>query len=316
MVYKPGKLVPKLYKPELLARFLAKVRLNQAKKLLMNRGCRKVVLYLWRPEYAEALDLVSHDLSCYHIDDEYSFSSVEQPLSESEGALISRVNQVFVHSRALLKKKGYLNHRTLLVPNGVDYQAYATAQSEPEDMKKIPHPRIGYVGVIKRELNIKLLLSLARRHPEWSFVMVGPRGRVTERDGQSIDELKGMPNVWFLGSKPVDTLSAYTQHMDACILNYEVNDYTKYIYPLKLHEYLATGRPVVGAPINSLLDLSQVVALASDTDEWSHAITEALNVQNDTDEKRKARQEVARKHDWNTLVYNIASTICDQLGPE
>ena len=43
---------------------------------------------------------------------------------------------------------------------------------------------------------------------------------------------------------------------------YEMNDYTKYIYPLKLHEYLASGRPAVATPIDSVVEHGDLVALA------------------------------------------------------
>ncbi|MCI0591185.1 MAG: hypothetical protein L0Y67_06235 [Gammaproteobacteria bacterium] len=43
-----------------------------------------------------------------------------------------------------------------------------------------------------------------------------------------------------------------------------------YIYPLKLHEYLAAGRPVVSASIQTLLDFKHVVSLAGSVDEWNH----------------------------------------------
>ena len=47
------------------------VRLRAARAALLSKGVRRVVLYLWRPDYATALGLVPHDLSCYHMDDEY-----------------------------------------------------------------------------------------------------------------------------------------------------------------------------------------------------------------------------------------------------
>jgi glycosyltransferase involved in cell wall biosynthesis len=315
MVYRPGRLLPKLYKPDFLASFLARKRLAQATQLLRDRGCRKVILYLWRPDFETALDLVSYDLSCYHIDDEYTFSETEQTLSEGERRLISRAGQVFIHSPALLEKKGRLNPHTTFVPNGVDYRAYAMPQAEPEDLKAIPHPRVGYVGVIKSQLDFDLLVSLANRHRNWSFVLVGPRGYLNGRDIQLAGQLSQMANVYFVGGKPVEALPAYTQHVDVCIMCYRLNDYTKYIYPMKLHEYLATGRPVVGAPINSLQAFSDVVTLAQSEDEWSAALSAALQKDSNTKEKLGARQMVARRHDWEFLVHAIASTMCARLGP-
>jgi len=312
-VYKAGKLLPRLYRPAFLASFLARLRLKKAKQLLSDRGCRKVILYLWRPEYAEAVDLINSELTCYHIDDEYSFSELEQPLSESEALLISRVDQVFIHSRALLEKKGDLNRHTRFVPNGVDYRAYATPVAEPEDLVTIPHPRIGYTGVLKRQLDWPLLFFLVQRHTELSFIFVGPQSSHPEVP-DFIANLSKRRNVYFLGAKSVRDLAAYPQHFDVCVMPYQRNDYTKYIYPLKLHEYLASGRPVVGTGIRSLYDFADVIALANSPEQWSMAICNALGSEANAAEQRMKRQAVARKHDWEILVEEIAKTMVMRLG--
>jgi glycosyltransferase involved in cell wall biosynthesis len=313
MVYKPGKLLPKLYRPTFLASFLARVRLKRARRLLVERGCRKVILYLWRPEYAEALDLINPDLTCYHIDDEYNFSSFEQPMCESEALLLARVDQVFIHSRSLFEKKGHLNPHTRFVPNGVDYHAYATPVAEPEDLVTIPHPRIGYTGVLKRQLDWPLIFSLVQHHPELSFIFVGPHSP-DPKTLANIAELTQRPNVYFLGPKSVDDLAAYPQHFDVCIMPYIADAYTKYINPLKLHEYLASGRPVVGTEIRPLYEFVDMVALANTPEEWSTAISNALDSELNTVEHRIRRQTVARKHDWDKLVEEIAKTMAERLG--
>jgi len=268
---------------------------------------------MWLPDFAPALDLVPHDLSCYHIDDEYTFSITEQPTDAGEERLIRRVDQVFIHSPALLEKKGRLNPNTLHVPNGVEYAAYATPKPEPADMRDIPHPRIGYTGMIKLQMDFPLLIALARRHPRWSFVFVGPRHNVTGQESL-LAELAGLPNVHMLGQRAVADLPAYVQHFDACMLCYVVNDYTKFIYPLKLHEYLATGRPVVGSPIRTLQDFEHVVALASGPDEWSRALTEALEPGAQSASSSRVRQDVARQFDWGRHATSIARTLCARLG--
>ena len=61
------------------------------------------------------------------------------------------------------------------MPNGVDYAAYVRTWPEPADLAAIPHPRVGYVGVIKKQLDLELLYALAGRHRPWSFVLVGPQ---------------------------------------------------------------------------------------------------------------------------------------------
>jgi hypothetical protein len=74
-VLDPGVRYPRFYRPAFLDELTARARLKAAVQDLRRRGCRKVVLYLWRPQFLADLDRVDHDVSCYHIDDEYSFSS-------------------------------------------------------------------------------------------------------------------------------------------------------------------------------------------------------------------------------------------------
>lgn len=312
-VHQPERWLPQLGRPAWLASWTAVERARRAAALLRRRGCKTVVFYLWRPHFDDVLKSDAYDLSCYHIVDEYSFSPIEQPLSHREVQLIKRVDQVFIHSPALLERKGHFNPHTRFVPNGVDYQAFATPQEEPADLREIAHPRIGYIGVIKAQLDLELLLRLATRHVEWSFVFVGPRNSL-RTEALRVDELSTLPNVYLLGHKPTEIACAYPQHMDVCVLPYKMNDYTKCIYPLKLHEYLAGGKPIVGRPIRSLLDFAHVIKLANTPEEWSRALADALEPDAASIDQIETRRSIAKQVDWATVVREIAGSICDRLG--
>src|SRR5208283_114235 len=116
--------------------------------------------------------------------------------------------------------------------------------------------------------------------------------------------------------QPTSLVPGYVQHFDVCIMPYRQNDYTKYIYPLKLHEYLASGRPTVGTLIRSLEEFSDVVGLPRSVDEWSTALADALSPAANTPELREARQAVAKRHDWDLQVRRIAMTMTDRVAPE
>lgn len=305
--------LPLLYRPAGIATMLARQRLKRGAQVLRTQGVKKLIVYLWRPEFEPALDILPHDLSCYHIDDEYSFAPEEQPLDEQELRVIRRVSQVFIHSPALLERKGGFNPQTFFVPNGVDYQAFAADHAEPAALRSIPRPRIGYVGNVKVQLDIQLLLSLAERHPTWSFIFVGPIKPMGD-DVAAVEALRRYPNVHCLGYKTIQEIGAYPQHMDVCILPYRMNDYTKYIYPLKLHEYLAAGRPVVASPIRSLEEFDGLIRLAVGSDAWSDAIAKSLGPNDVGPEASYARRMVAAEYDWNKLVDNIAHIMCASLG--
>ena len=312
-IYRTGPWSPNLGRPAWLRHRFSRERLENARRLLRDRGCSKIVLYLWRPEFADSIDLVDHHLSCYHIDDEYSFSPSERELDATEVRLIRAVDQVFIHSPAMMEKKGTLNPHTQFVPNGVDYQNYITPMPEPADLGSIPKPRIGYTGNLKRMLDWRLLLQLSTMHPEWSFVLVGsmlPHLEVREVS----HELSRRQNVYIVGPRPSELIPSYVQHFDVCIMPYKVDDYTKYIYPLKLHEYLAGGNPVVGSSIPALQEFKEEVLLADGSDEWSSMIARALSGQENTVERRTTRQLVAAGFDWDLLVEKLAGTLAHRLG--
>ena len=313
-VYQHGKLLPKFYRPELLASYTSRQRLVNAHQILRKNGSSKTILYLWRPEFEPALESLKYDLSCYHIDDEYSFSDVDMPLDNGEVRLIKRVDQVFIHSPGLFEKKGHLNPNTLIVPNGTNYHAFAKTSPEPDDLAGIPHPRIGYTGVIKRTLDWPLLIQLAKRHPEWSYIFIGPKAPHQEIQ-EPLEELSHYPNVYFLEAKPAAEISGYPQHFDVCIMPYRSDCHmTKYGLPLKLHEYLASGRPTVASKMYSLEEFSDVITIANSYDEWNDVITASLAPSASTFQSIEARRQVARKYDWDTLVRNIAGTLCMRLG--
>jgi glycosyltransferase involved in cell wall biosynthesis len=314
-VHGPELWLPRFVRPAWLADLTRDTRLRRAHRRLEALGCQKIVLYIWRPESHFALDQLAYDLAVYHVVDEYSFSAVETPISAQEMKLLTRSDEVIVHSPALLDKQGRVNPHTHCVPNGVDFAEYSTPKSEPEDLSGIPHPRIGYTGFVKIQLDWKLIAALAERHSKWSFVFAGAKS-VHPEINAIIECLSCRPNIHFLGHKTVQELARYPQHFDCCIMPYVLDGYTKYIYPLKLHQYLAGGRPVVGSRIRSLVEFASVVSLAETVDEWSRAIQDSLAETADSPERRRARQAVAREHDWQRIVYKVARIMADRLGEE
>jgi glycosyltransferase involved in cell wall biosynthesis len=311
-VHQPPSWLPMLYRPQWVANTFARARLAAAHDTLRHRGCTRIVLYLWHVSFASTLDMVAHDLSLYHIYDEYSNAEVEQPLDPVEERLIRSVDQVITVSPTMFARKGGLNEHTARLTNGVQFEAFANPAPEPEDLARIPRPRLGYAGYIKKQLDWELLSALATRHPEWSFVFVGAM-RPHPEIVPMLERMKALPNVHFLGSRTSAELARYPQHFDLCLMPYRVNDYSKYIYPLKLHEYLASGRPAISVPLPALAEVNGLVTVADGVEEWECAIARELAPGADTAARRAARQRVAREHDWDTIVDRIAHLILTRM---
>jgi glycosyltransferase involved in cell wall biosynthesis len=311
--YRPEPWLPGLYRPRTLASRLLQQRLENARAILERHGCTHIVLSIWNPQYSKVLPLVKHDMSMYHINDEYSFAPVQQPISAEERVLMRDVDEVFIHSPAVMARKGALCTSATLTPNGVDFDAFASTRPIPDDLAAIPGPRIGYSGFLKTQLDWELLFATAQQNPQWSFVFVG---KALEQPGlaETLAKVDLLENVHFLGGKSSRELSAYPQHFDVCMLPYCVDDYTKYIDPLKLSEYMASGRPAVGTPILPLREVSELVALAASPAEWRQAISASLLPAANTPEERAKRQSWAKTRTWDALVETILNRVDRRLG--
>jgi glycosyltransferase involved in cell wall biosynthesis len=292
-------------------RHVARIR-----QLLRQMGVGRVILYIWRPEFAWSLGRFAEALTCYHVDDEYSFNpSQDMPTSQEEMLLLKRSDIVFIHSRTLMQKKGMINPNTHYMPNGVDFEHYRRVMespaAEPQDLKDIPRPRIGYVGYIKRHIDLPLMLAIARAHRDWSIVLIGPVRAEHNDIAEDIARLRQEPNVHFLGAKPQSELPAYIKGLEVCLMCYRETNYTKYIYPMKLHEYLSCGKPVVATPLENLKEFSNVLRFARTPEEWLAAIQAGLQ---DTDQGRyAARISVARENSWVSRVKQISQCVQESI---
>lgn len=307
-VLAPSPFLPKIYRPHLAKAVFDRLSVLRATRRLTAAGCTRVVLSVWRPDFVGEV-LACRDLPVvYHIADEYSFSPVERPIASSERAILSRCDAAICVSEALAGKKASLAARSFVVPNGVDYGLFSSPVGEPTSLAKLPRPRIAYVGSIKKQLNLSLIANLAQRRPQWTFALVGPIGNVRGVE-QELEDLRNCSNVVFLGYQESSRLPAFMQHVDVAMMPYVVDDYTKYISPLKLYEYLATGTPIVSSPITAATELEPHVRVVHDVSGWETAIAEALSEATMRQDARADRQRIAAEFDWGAITDRVGDII-------
>ena len=209
-----------------------------------------------------------------------------------ENKLCRAADAVFVTSPRLLEDLRPLNPLTFFYPNVADVAHFAQAMdphlSVPPDLAVLPAPRIGFVGAVSAyKLNLTLLALLARRHPEWCFVMIGPVGEGDPRT--DISELQSLTNVQFLGTRPYASLPGYLKGFDVGLLPLQLNRYTQAMFPMKFFEYLAAGLPVVATAIESLQPYGELAWLCQPTPEaFEVAIGRALAGQGPSLDERLA----------------------------
>jgi UDP-galactopyranose mutase len=199
-------------------------------------------------------------------------------LGERERELFALADLVFTGGQSLYEAKRLHHPNVHAFPSSVDAGHFAGArlpgtEPEPEDQRAIPHPRLGFFGVIDERMDLELLRRLAEAHPEWQLVFVGP---VVKIDPASLPLL---PNIHYLGRKSYDELPSYIAGWDVALMPFAMNDATRFISPTKTLEYLAAGKPVVSTPIRDVARPygdEGLVRIAADAETFAFAVAEAL----------------------------------------
>src|SRR4051794_8722207 len=118
---------------------------------------------------------------------------------------------------------------------------------DPPDQAAIPHPRLGFFGVVDERMDLDLLAGLADARPAWQLVVVGPVAKIDPAS------LPRRPNIHYLGPRPYEALPDYLGGWDVAIMPFARNEATRFISPTKTLEYLAAGRPVVSTSIRDVV---------------------------------------------------------------
>lgn len=218
-----------------------------------------------------------------------------------EDEVVKSADVVLCTSRELTRMKAALSSNVYFHPNAADVELFKTAATEvlkrPADLQFGDKKIIGFTGSIEYRSDFNLLYKAAVHHREKVFVFVGP----VYGEEHITSGLSGLPNVRFTGAKPLNELPAYLQYFDCCIIPYKVNTLTASIYPLKINEYLAAGKPVVATNFSEDIYSFRFLAHVTDTyDEFILAIDKAMeeNVIN----KKVARMEAAAANSWEKRV--------------
>jgi UDP-galactopyranose mutase len=220
-------------------------------QLLARERITRYVLWYYTPlalRFSSHLTPVGVAYDCMDELSAFKGASTELPALERE--LLRRAHVVFTGGQSLYEAKKGQHPNIHPVPSSVDVAHFAAARQhgqDPPDQQPIPHPRLGFFGVLDERLDLPLLQGLADARPDWQIVMIGPVVKIDPRD------LPRRPNIHYLGAKGYAELPRYIAGWDVALLLFARNEATRFISPTKTPEYLAAGRPVVSTSIRDVV---------------------------------------------------------------
>ena len=253
-------------------------------------------------------------VTVYDCMDELSgFRGAPQSLRAAEAELFQRADLVFTGGKSLYESKRRQHACVHCFPSSIDREFFGSARhirSEMPDQADVPHPRLGYCGVIDERMDTALLAAVAKSRPDWHLIMLGPTVKIEQ------SELPKKPNIHYLGPQPYRLLPAYMAGWDVGLLPFARNDATRFISPTKTPEYLAAGLPAVSTSIADVVEpygRLGLVHIASTADEFVRHCELAIETRNHPE-----RLEEVDKHlsamSWdltweqmNRLVHEVLS---------
>ena len=157
-------------------------------------------------------------------------------------------------------------------------------------------------------MDYSLLTEIAKTFKDDYVVMVGP----ITNDNYKKAGLDKMLNVVFTGRKDLEQLPDYLRWADCCIIPFLCNELTKSIYPLKINEYLAAGKPVVTTDFSEdIINFGDVALVSRTSDEFIANIRRSLS--EDSEILKETRMRAAFENSWDNRAKQLMNWISSKL---
>lgn len=294
-----------------LARRMSTGWVRSAIQRVLNRlPQRPVQLWSFAPDVSDLVGAFNEELVLYYCVDAFGeFPGYNRELIEQRERDLLEVSDVVITTSPPLYRARRTQHPNVhFVQHGVDHARLARAVHEsepiPDDLRDLPRPIYGFVGMIGEWVDLPLVADLASRHPHASIVMVGPES--VDR-GPCADQI----NVHWLGSRDHASLPQYLRHFDVGLIPFHHVPLTHNANPIKLYEYLAAGVPVVSTSMPAIDAMPGSVWLADDALAMAHCCEQATHV--NAPAQRRARSDAMIEHSWSARIEQISSIVSESL---
>ena len=233
----------------------------------------------------------------YCVDDWSQFHNLDGAwLARKEEEILKRADVVFTPARHLEEKcRRAAGGRVHYMPHGVEHAAFARALSAetvaPADVAGLRRPVIGFYGNLHPWVDFGLVGALARRRPQWSFVLIG-------EVFCDVSPAAAPGNVHFLGRREHGVLPDYCKAFDAAMIPYDMKQARMAsVNPVKTKELLAAGVPIAAADVPELRGYGEDVLICRGVDEWEAALAKQI--------ARADRREISARvagEDWTEKI--------------
>ncbi len=271
-------------------------------------GFHDPILLTTQPLAADYLGKLKESLIVYYCVDDFIFwPGMNQPelVKGMEDTLVQKSDLIFAVSDSLCASRTNGREKTKLLTHGVDIPHFAKAsqpQERPQGLQELRGPIMGFYGLIDKHFDVELVESILKAKPHWQIVCIGTK-RI------SLETLEKYANFQWFDAVSYESLPSYASCFDVAMIPYHVNDHTQTANPLKLREYIATGKPVVTTPMREVFRFEDVIHIAEKGPAFIQAMEKALDMPANNEKRALALQGEA----WHEKAELVASWIEQKL---
>ncbi len=244
---------------------------------------------------------------------EFSSNTEERSICNKRCETFCKMSDVVLTINDDLRNRALsINENSYVIKNATNYFTFENHSKNSDIVKKVRKPggtAIGYVGWLNSlRLDLELISFLVHQRPEYMFVFMGP---MSEKQPLGTHIPKA-DNVIVLPPVPYEEYPACLRAFDVCILPNLINAHTSGNDPIKIYDYLASGRPVVATQTAGTERFADLLYLANDKQQFLALLDQA--VQEKSESLAQNRINAARQHSWQNRFVEVEEIIKKYLN--
>jgi glycosyltransferase involved in cell wall biosynthesis len=274
---------------------------NGLKRMFKKMEIRRLFVVTTVPNAADILDYFKEAKVVYYCVDDFTQwpGLLHSLILDMEQELLKRTDILIAVSEKLLEFKSPFCKKSYLLTHGVDTEHFRQDKTAPQ-ISALSKPVIGFYGLIDERMDLDLLLYLSEERPSWTIVIVGKKA-------VDLSKLEVRKNIIFTGEVSYMALPSYVNGFNICMLPYKVSGCTISIAPLKLKEYLASGKPVVSVCIPGVSEYKDCIYISKNYEDFVRGIEEYLK--NDSQDKVLRRKKLIAEESWENKAEKMLKYI-------
>jgi len=261
-------------------------------ELLLTKLAKVDILYISWAKHHNIVDKIKPNLVIYDkVDDFEEWEAYDLKMNKAADIMFTTSNTLYENN----------DHKSkFLIRNACDYEHFQQKKFSPLlGIDKFKKPILGFIGAIGNWVDVDLLERIAKKY---TVFVVGPEfGNRKPK------------NCIYYGIKNYAEINNFYRSIDIGIIPFKINRVSLSANPIKMYEYLASGKPVIATETPETKLFPEHVHIFN-KDNFEEVIQNI--VENENDDIIEKRKLLAKENSWEIRFKEMEKIILQRLNKE